>query len=140
MPTQKITACAFIHHDGKMLAVQRAAHKTFLPNQWELVGGHIEHGETLEQGLAREIREELGAEVEIGEPIHAFTYMRDRETHSVEIIFLARMLDPDAITLDPNALQAYRWVTLDEARELYGEDDAEFPAIVRGFGRIVTIG
>ena len=56
--------CAVIEHDGKILAGQRSAALSF-PLQWEFPGGKLEKGETDEEGLIREIREELDVEIEI---------------------------------------------------------------------------
>ncbi len=71
---QAITACAFIHKDGRLLVAKRAETKQFLPGKYELLGGHIEFGETLQDGLRREIREEIHIAIIVGEPFHVFTY------------------------------------------------------------------
>lgn len=42
-----------------MLA-KRASYKRWYPNCWDLVGGHVESGETLETALVRECQEEVG--------------------------------------------------------------------------------
>lgn len=58
--------CGVIKNDiGEVLIVQRGKE----PNKgkWEFPGGKVELGETHEQALARELNEELGIEVEIGE-------------------------------------------------------------------------
>lgn len=67
MKYQAITACVFLHKDGKLFLAKRADIKKFLPGKYEVVGGHIEFGETIEEGLRREIREELHIEIELGE-------------------------------------------------------------------------
>lgn len=131
--SQKITACAFIHRNGKMLGVQRAAHKKFLPNKWEIVGGHIEFGESIEEGLLREIKEELGIEIEIEHLFYAFTYLKDESTHSIEVVYLARPKSNQEISLDPDALQKYKWLSKNEALELYDSNNSEYPAIIKGF-------
>ena len=58
-------AAAIIVNDGKIFATQRGygAWKDW----WEFPGGKIEPGETPEEALAREIREELDVEIEIDE-------------------------------------------------------------------------
>lgn len=55
--------CALILRDGTVLAAQRG-HGAFA-GKWEFPGGKIEPGETPEAALAREIREELDADIEI---------------------------------------------------------------------------
>jgi 8-oxo-dGTP diphosphatase len=136
MNQQKITACAFVYKDKTMLAVQRPAHKTFMPNCWELVGGHIEFGEDIEQGLKRELLEELNIEIAIEQPIGAFTYMANADTHSVEVIYLAKIVDESTLKVDPDAAQAVQWVSREEAKKLYDNSNAEFPFIMKGFDLI----
>ncbi len=57
---------AVIQRDGKILACRRAPHKS-LAGLWEFPGGQVEPGESDEVALAREIREELGIEITVGE-------------------------------------------------------------------------
>src|SRR5690242_17507064 len=104
---QVITACALIHHnfDGvkKVFMPKRAAIKKFLPDVFELPGGHIDYGEDIVVGLAREIKEELGMNVSIGDPFACFAYVNDiKRSHSIEVIYFAEFTDPiENITLDP---------------------------------------
>jgi mutator protein MutT len=46
--------------------ITRRRHDTVLPGLWEIPGGKREPGETIEACIAREIREEVGLEVEVG--------------------------------------------------------------------------
>ena len=57
---------ALIWDGNKFMACQRPAHKA-RGLQWEFVGGKVEPGETKEQALIRECREELGITVSVGE-------------------------------------------------------------------------
>lgn len=139
---QVITAAAFITHkfDGitKVFLPKRAATKKFLPNVFELPGGHIDFGEDIETGLKREIYEEFQKEIEVSDPFYVFTYLNEiKKSHSVEIIYFAHFVDSiDNITLHPEDHSEYVWADEKTALELYmqkGEDDAELPAIIKGF-------
>lgn len=57
---------ALIFKDGKLLVCQRPKNKA-RALLWEFVGGKVENGETREQALKRECKEELDADVEVGE-------------------------------------------------------------------------
>ena len=66
-PTRKLVVAGLITSDqGRVLITQRRADQP-LPLQWELPGGKIEPGEPPPQALARELAEELGVRVVIGQ-------------------------------------------------------------------------
>jgi 8-oxo-dGTP diphosphatase len=54
-----------IERDGKVLIVRRGIHDK-LAHKWEFPGGKMEPGETPEEALRRELREELDIETEVG--------------------------------------------------------------------------
>lgn len=49
-----------LHRDGRVLLGRRSPFRAWLPGVWDVPGGHCEPGETPEQALVRELREELG--------------------------------------------------------------------------------
>ena len=55
---------AVILHDGQVLLVRRA--NPPLQGEWSLPGGALELGEKLRDGIAREVKEETGLDVEVG--------------------------------------------------------------------------
>lgn len=140
---QVITACAFIHQslDGaeKVFLPKRAATKKFLPSVYELPGGHIDFGEDIVDGLKREIKEEFGMNIEVGDPFFVFTYHNQiKGSHSIEAIFFAHFDDDiQQISLNPEDHSEYIWCSETELRNAYtenkGADDIEFKAVRRGF-------
>lgn len=71
MTTQVVAA--LIWRGGKFLICQRPAHKA-RGLLWEFVGGKVEPGETKQQALVRECREELGIETAVGDVFMEVTH------------------------------------------------------------------
>jgi 8-oxo-dGTP diphosphatase len=59
-----VAACALVDADGRVLLAQRPEGKQ-LAGLWEFPGGKMEPGETPEETVVRELREELGVETKI---------------------------------------------------------------------------
>jgi 8-oxo-dGTP diphosphatase len=138
---QVITCVAFIHKliDGKphVMVARRADTKKFLPGVLELPGGHIDFGEDLADGLRREVDEELGIIIHLGDPFAAFTYTNKiKGSHSVEIVYFATLDDEDKeIELNPHDHSSIHWISssnIDFVIACNGPDDAELPVIRKG--------
>jgi A/G-specific adenine glycosylase len=78
VPHYTVTA-AVIQRDGLVL-IARRPDNGLLGGLWEFPGGKVQDGEGLPACLWREIHEELGAEISVGEPLgvyrHAYTHFR----------------------------------------------------------------
>ncbi len=79
VPHYTVTAGVVWNHEGHILLTRRPL-EGLLGGLWEFPGGKVEPGETLEEGLRRELREELGIDVEVGKRVavveHAYSHFR----------------------------------------------------------------
>jgi A/G-specific adenine glycosylase len=100
-----LVAGAVIHRAGKVLIAQRPE-DGLLGGLWEFPGGKREDGETLQAALLREIAEELGVAIQVGEELgvyrHAYTHFKVT-LHA----FACHLLDGEPRNLEHQALQ---WV------------------------------
>jgi 8-oxo-dGTP diphosphatase len=123
-----IVVAAAIERDGRYL-VARRTRPADVAGRWEMPGGKVEAGETEEQALIREIREELGVEIAIGErvpgewPLHS-----DLVLHLYAATIIAGEPAPleqhDEIRwVTPSQFDEIDWLPLDReaVRELAGD-------------------
>ena len=102
-------AAIITEHDRVVLVEHRKRGQRY----WVLPGGRLEGNETLETALRREIREELGLEIQVRElVIVCETLAPDR--HIVNLIFHAEIGEGAAPRLDPNdpVLAGWQWVAV----------------------------
>ena len=107
-----VVAAAILEDHGHYFVTKRdkGAH---LGGLWEFPGGKVEPGESIADGLRRELKEELGADVEIGEEF--FTVTHDYADRTVELHFLScTFLNAPMPLLG----QEMRWVPRDELKSL----------------------
>lgn len=115
MPTIEVSA-GLIFRAGKLLIAQRRA-KDHLGGCWEFPGGKREPGETFEACLARELHEELGVRVAVGELIESIDH--DYPGKSVHLrFFRCALLENEPRPLGCAAIQ---WI------ERHQLPDFDFP-------------
>ena len=98
-----------VNKEGKILLVK--SHKWF--DKYTLPGGHIEVGETMIEAVKREVKEEVGLDIQVGhhllmqEAIFAPEFYKKR--HFIFIDFACRS-ENDQVKLDQDELQEYLWI------------------------------
>lgn len=106
-----------------VLAAKRGPRQA-LAGRWEFPGGKVEVGESPEQALIREIREELGCEIEVGEHVTTTTHRYDFATIRLSTYYAG------VVTGEPTATEhaELRWVQITEMSALNWAP-ADVPAV-----------
>ena len=93
------------------------------PNTWDMPGGHVEQGETAAQCIVREMKEEMGLDLE-GFELFSVREFSDRLEHT---FWKAADLNIDEISLQEG--QRLRW---------FAEEEAKATTLANGFNGIVA--
>ncbi len=124
-PVVLVAACALIDGDGRILLARRPEGRR-MAGLWEFPGGKVEAGETPEQALVRELREELG--IELSQACLApfsFASHGYADFHLLMPLYLCRRWNN---TPRPHEGQTLAWVTPDRLSE-YPMPDADKPLV-----------
>jgi len=107
---------------GKLLIIQRAKDDHW-PNFWEIPRGKVDEGEKIKQGLLREVKEEVGLDIEILQYFNKFNYVVKHngiiERVSTQYNFICRMKNEDDEVKLSHEHQNYKWISYDAEAELY---------------------
>jgi len=120
-----VVACALVDVDGRVLIAQRPQGKQ-LAGLWEFPGGKVEMGETPEQCLIRELREELGVETQAAclAPLTFASHSYD-DFHLLMPLYVCRRFSGIP---EPREAQALKWVRPNRLRD-YPMPPADAPLI-----------
>ena len=111
MKTIRVVAAVIaddLDHPTKILATERGYGE--FKGQWEFPGGKIEKGETPEEAIRREIREELEVEIEVGPLLGTIEYDYPNFHLSMDT-FLAKVREGTIVLKEA---EAAKWLTKDQ--------------------------
>jgi 8-oxo-dGTP pyrophosphatase MutT (NUDIX family) len=128
----KHTAGAIFFRDRHLLLAKRAAHKAAYPNCWDVIGGHVDPGETVEQALIREAEEEVGLTprsfVETGSVREPRPELHGEATHHFFVVHDWGGGEPQMLGDEHTEIH---WFTIDEACALTDLALAEYRDLFR---------
>lgn len=111
----EVCALGILFRNGKILLGKRAKHRTSYPNVWDMIGGHCESGETLEQTLIRELQEEIGVTPIQFERIQSLYDSNNDHTYH---IFVVTDWKGEPECLQPEEHSMIEWFGINEALKL----------------------
>ncbi len=126
-PLFRVHASVAVMHEGRVLLVQEAKPSNY--GRWNLPGGHVDHGETIPQAAARELREESGLDLPLAGLIGAYS-----GPTSVRFVFRTDLKEKAPIA--GHEILAIRWFTWDEV--LTTNQDMVAPDMLRTIAHDAT--
>lgn len=120
-------AVAALVRDGEVLLAHRHPQRAAYPDCWDLVGGHIEPGESPEVAVRRECREEIGVEVADPRPLHLTNSDPTLEVHG----FVVTQWAGTPANCAPDEHDDLRWFRADALPDLVMADAAALKDILR---------
>lgn len=105
---------ALIIEDNKFLAMYKIVGGK---RWWDLPGGRMEFGETAEETLFREIREELGVEIKPIKLIDTWNYMSNENSQTVGVIYYSEIISGEIIISEEH--DGYEWIRIDDIGKVF---------------------
>tara|TARA_B100001059_G_scaffold81845_1_gene79935 strand:+ start:469 stop:864 length:396 start_codon:yes stop_codon:yes gene_type:complete len=108
-----VSAGILINNDNQILLSQRTADKSF-PGQWEFPGGKIESSETANEALIRELKEELGIDIDNSYLFKRIEHYYDSFIANIEFF----IVDSWSGELSGEEGQLVRWFSAGDLKDL----------------------
>lgn len=108
-----------LNEENKVLLALRSQKAKNERGKWEIPGGAVEFGETLEHALHREVQEEFGVTVSIIKRFNIVDHILPEEKqHWVAQTFLCRIVSGEPRNCEPEKCDDLGWFTVEEAEQL----------------------
>ena len=122
----KIAQKAIIEKNGKILVC-----RGIRDSVWEFPGGRLHIDESPQDGIRREILEELNIQVTVQQPIHVCRSLHTKSnTWRILIAYHCSIQDNSAEKIDPNEVEDMKWISPAELKNLPMFDDCRETADV----------
>ena len=105
-----IVLTGILNDNDEYLVVKRSEDDMLYPGSWEFPGGHLEYGETIIEGLKRELNEEIGYKANSKPQIISYNDEFENDIYNIEINFLIKVNKEKVNVKLSEEHTEYRWV------------------------------
>ncbi len=110
---------AILNEQGQIFLTLRGEKAKNEQNKWELPGGTVEFGETIERALKREIKEEHGVDIKIITLLGICDHIIPNEKqHWVSPTYICRIVKGTPRILEPEKCKEIGWFSIEDAEKL----------------------
>lgn len=115
-----------LNGDGQFLAIKRSETDVRRPLEWDLPGGWLDEGETLEHGVIREVKEETGLDATDPHLLFTKTEIRtwqegtdaNKQGNCVFLFYFVHTTQTSTVTLSSEHVD-FTWMTFEEALQAF---------------------
>ena len=104
--------------DGTFLITKRVMTKAWAPGWWEVSGGGVQAGESSEEAVRREVKEETGLDVRNAEGEYAFTYKRvnpdEGDNYFVDVYRFVMDIDEKDVSFQEAEIDGHMFATREQ--------------------------
>ncbi|MFH1643584.1 MAG: NUDIX hydrolase [bacterium] len=113
-PKKKCVSVVIFSSQKKILVLKRSSHEPSYPNFWDLPGGNVKSGETLQEAAKREAKEESGLDIELKKNHFCVYNCPDKKFNIYG--FKARPINGDVLLSEEHT--EFKWVSKNERKNL----------------------
>ncbi len=107
-----------LNKKGQILLIQRGKKSKNEVGLWGFPGGALEFGETIEEAIIREVKEELGVAIKPLKKLAAVNHrIPNEKQHWIAVPYICQLVSGRPKILEVNKIAAIKWLTIKEAQE-----------------------
>lgn len=109
-----------VNKEGKLFLAKRGREVRNESGRWEFPGGGVEFGDTLENTLKREMKEEYGIDIKVGELLDVYDHIIPEEhQHWVSPTYICTIIKGKPKILEPHKCDKIGWFTAEEIAKMH---------------------
>ncbi len=109
-----------VNRRGQLFLQKRAQTKDLYPGYWDTaVGGHVHHGEAIEQAMLREAREELGIDASKARPVMRYVM---RNPYESELVHVFKLKHDGPFKINRQEIEIGRFWSIFEIKKMLGQN------------------